>query len=202
MKPNRIKGLADLGNVAEMQVRATIEMKEEKTDKPQWKPTWKDLVFSSVGGILFIGQIVLCFLFYNWAGLNVLLYLGWIILAVAIVLGWRARVSFEEKGEAQEGESWLRTSVVVDSGVYAVVRHPIYLSFMLLILALMLISQHWLSVIFGLPIVVFLYLGMRVEEQSNIKRFGDDYIRYIQGVPRINFVAGIIRLLVRRRNRA
>ena len=172
-------------------------MKGEKTDKPQWKPTWKDLVFSSVGGILFIGQIVLCFLFYNWAGLNVLLYLGWIILAVAIVLGWRARVSFEEKGGAQEGESWLATSVVVDSGIYAVVRHPMYLSFMLLVLALMLISQHRLSVIFGLPIVVFLYLAMRVEEQSNIERFGDDYIRYMDKVPRINFLVGIIRLVRR-----
>ena len=173
-------------------------MKEEKTDKPQWKPTWKDLVFSSIGGILFIGQIVLCFLFYNWAGLNVLLYLAWIILAVAIVLGWRARVSFEEKGGAQEGESWLRTLVVVDSGVYAVVRHPMYLSFMLLILALMLISQHWLSVIFGIPIVVFLYLAMRVEEQSSIKKFGDDYRRYMDRVPRMNFLLGLVRLLSRK----
>ena len=174
-------------------------MKGEKTDKPQWKPTWKDLVFSSVGGILFIGQIVLCFLFYNWAGLNVLLYLGWIILAVAIVLGWRARVSFEERGGAQEGESWLATSVVVDRGIYAVVRHPMYLSFMLLVLALMLISQHRLSVIFGLPIVVFLYLAMRVEEQSNIEKFGDDYIRYMDKVPRVNFVLGSIRLIQRRK---
>jgi protein-S-isoprenylcysteine O-methyltransferase Ste14 len=170
-------------------------MKEERTDKPQWKPTGKDFIFSSIGGILFIGQIVLCFLFYNWAGLNVLLYLGWIILAVAVVLGWRARVSFEEEGGAQEGESWLRTSVVVDSGVYAVVRHPMYLSFMLLVLALMFISQHWLSVIFGLPIMVFLYLGMRVEEQSSINKFGDDYIRYMQKVPRVNFLLGLIRLL-------
>jgi len=173
-------------------------MKEEKTDKPQWKPTWKDLIFSFVGGILFIGQIVLCFLFYNWAGLNVLLYLGWIILAVAVVLGWRARVAFEDEGRAQEGESWLRTLVVVDSGVYAVVRHPMYLSFMLLALALMLISQHWLSVIFGLPPVVFLYLGMRVEEQSNIIKFGDDYMRYMNRVPRMNFLLGLIRLLRRK----
>jgi len=174
-------------------------MKEEKTDKPRWKPTWKDLIFSSIGGILFIGQIVLCFLFYNWAGLNVLLYLGWIILAVAIVLGWRARVAFEKEGRAQEGESWLATAVVVDSGVYAVVRHPMYLSFMLLILALMLISQHRLSVIFGIPIVVLLYLGMRVEEQSNIKKFGDDYMRYMNRVPRMNFLLGLIRLLQRRK---
>jgi protein-S-isoprenylcysteine O-methyltransferase Ste14 len=174
-------------------------VKEEKTDKSQWKPTWKDFIFSSVGGILFIGQIVLCFLFYNWAGLNVLLYLGWIILAVALVLGWRARLAFEDKGGAQEGESWLATAVVVDSGVYAVVRHPMYLSFMLPILALMLISQHWLSVIFGIPIVIFLYLAMRVEEQSNIKKFGDDYIRYMDRVPRMNFLVGGIRLLQRRR---
>jgi protein-S-isoprenylcysteine O-methyltransferase Ste14 len=174
-------------------------MKEEKTDKPQWKPTWKDFIFSSIGGILFIGQIVLCFLFYNWAGLNVLWYLGWIILAVAFVLGWRARVAFEDKGGAQEGESWLATSVVVDRGVYAVVRHPMYLSFMLLILALMLISQHWLSVIFGLPIMVFLYLGMRVEEQSNIKKFSDDYIRYMDRVPRMNLLVGLVRLLRRKR---
>jgi protein-S-isoprenylcysteine O-methyltransferase Ste14 len=172
---------------------------KEKTDKPQWKPTWKDLVFSSIGGILFIGQIVLCFLFYNWAGLNVLLYLGWIILAVAFVLGWRARVAFEEKGRAEEGESWLATSVVVDSGVYAVVRHPMYLSFILLILALMLISQHWLSAVFGIPIVVILYLGMRVEEQSSIKKFGDDYMPYMNRVPRMNFLLGLIRLLQRRR---
>jgi protein-S-isoprenylcysteine O-methyltransferase Ste14 len=176
-------------------------MKEKKTDKPQWKPTWKDLIFSSIGGILFMGQTVLCFLFYNRASLNVLLYLGWTILAVAMVLGWRARVAFEDEGRAQEGESWLATAVVVDSGVYAVVRHPMYLSFMLLIPALMLISQHWLSIIFGLPIVVFLYLAMRVEEQSNINRFGDDYIRYMQRVPRINLVAGIIQMLVRRRNK-
>jgi len=106
-------------------------------------------------------------------------------------------VSFEEKGGAQEGESWLATSVVVDRGIYAVIRHPMYLSFMLLVLALMLISQHWLSVIFGLPIVVFLYLAMRVEEQSNIERFGDDYIRYMDKVPRINFLVGIIRLVRR-----
>jgi len=117
---------------------------------------------------------------------------------VAIVLGWRARVSFEEKGGAQEGESWLRTLVVVDSGVYAVVRHPMYLSFILLILALMLISQHWLSVIFGLPIVVFLYLAMRVEEQSNIKKFGDETMRTMNRVPRMNFLLRLIRLVRRK----
>jgi protein-S-isoprenylcysteine O-methyltransferase Ste14 len=46
--------------------------------------------------------------------------------------------------------------------------------------------------------VIFLYLAMRVEEQSNIKRFGDDYMRYMNRVPRMNFLVGGIRLLRRK----
>jgi len=36
---------------------------------------------------------------------------------------------------------------------------------------------------------------MVLEEQENIKKFGDDYERYLQSVPRANFFAGFIRLL-------
>jgi protein-S-isoprenylcysteine O-methyltransferase Ste14 len=34
---------------------------------------------------------------------------------------------------------------------------------------------------------------MREEEQSNIEKFGDAYKRYMQVVPRANFLLGIIR---------
>jgi protein-S-isoprenylcysteine O-methyltransferase Ste14 len=169
-------------------------MQEERTDKPQWKPTWKDVILSSVGGVSFIGQIVLCFLFYNWLDLDVLLYTGWAILTVGLLLGMMSRRAFEEEGGAREGESWLATTAVVDSGVYAVVRHPMYLSFMLFILALMLISQHWLSPILGAPWIVFLYYAMRGEERANIEKLGEAYKRYMRSVPRMNCVAGIIRL--------
>jgi protein-S-isoprenylcysteine O-methyltransferase Ste14 len=169
----------------------------EKTGKREWKPTWKDVILSSVGGVSFIGQIVLCFLFYNWLDLDVLLYTGWTILAGDLLLGMMSRRAFEKEGRAPEGESWLATTAVVDSGIYAVVRHPIYLSFILLILVLILISQHWLSPILGVPWMVFLYYAMRREEQANIERFGDDYQRYMQKVPRINFLVGIIRLVRR-----
>lgn len=55
-------------------------MKEEKANKPQWKQTWKECILYSILGILFIGQIILCLLFYNWAGLDVLLYLDFLIM--------------------------------------------------------------------------------------------------------------------------
>lgn len=90
-------------------------MNEEKRGKPHWNLALKDIIVMYAEGLSFVGQVILCFLFYNRAGLNSLLYLGWVMLASAIVLGWRARVAFETKGKAQEEESWLCTTAVIQA---------------------------------------------------------------------------------------
>jgi len=167
-------------------------MSKEKTDKPQWKPTRKDIIRSSVLGVMAVSQIILCFLSYNWAGLKILLYAGWIALGVSFVLCWLSAYELKKKGEE---ESHMSTTVLVDTGLYAIIRHPMYLSWMVGILALMPITQHWLSPILGVPVMVSIYLDMQQEEQHNIEKFGDDYRRYMQVVPRMNFVVGVIRLL-------
>jgi len=174
--------------------------KGERIDEEQWKPTCKEIIQDSFLGILFIGQVVLCFLFYNGANLDVLLYIGWAILPVAFfVVGGMARIAFIREGKSPRQESWLKTTVVVDTGIYALVRHPMYLSFMMYPIALMLISQHWLSLIFGTPIIIFFYIGMVTEERSSIDKFGDDYIAYMQRVPRMNVFLGLIRLINQRK---
>jgi protein-S-isoprenylcysteine O-methyltransferase Ste14 len=58
--------------------------------------------------------------------------------------------------------------------------------------------QHWMFVIIGIPGIASLYLISRQEEQRNIGRFGDDYKHYMQKVPRMNLVDGIIRQVRRR----
>lgn len=156
----------------------------------------------SIEGLCFIAQVVLTILFYNSLGLSWLLYLGWAVLVIAAVLGGRARVAFEKEGAAREGESWLRTQTVVTTGVYGVVRHPMYLSFLLTSLSLVLLSQHWLNAVLGVVVMGVLYSDMWREEKSSIKRFGDDYRRYMEQVPRMNLVAGIIRLMRRRKSTA
>jgi protein-S-isoprenylcysteine O-methyltransferase Ste14 len=152
----------------------------------------------STEGVFFLAQVVLCALFYNFLDLRWLLYLGWATLAVAMIFGWRARVAFEAKGGSREGESWLHTRNVVVTGVYAVVRHPMYLSFLLMSLCLVLLSQHWLNAILGAIVMGLFYNDMYREEKSNLERFGDDYQRYMEQVPRMNFVTGAIRLLLKR----
>jgi protein-S-isoprenylcysteine O-methyltransferase Ste14 len=67
---------------------------------------------------------------------------------------------------------------------------------MLLISASILISQHWLSAIAGVLALVWLYTDVipRAEKELLIK-FGDDYRRYMERVPSLNPIIGLIRLL-------
>ena len=76
--------------------------------------------------------------------------------------------------------------------MYAFVRHPEFLGHILIISALVIISQHWISVIVGAILIVLLCLAMIDEEKRNIEKFGDAYMDYMK-VPRINLIAGIIK---------
>jgi protein-S-isoprenylcysteine O-methyltransferase Ste14 len=173
-------------------------MSEQDTNGPRWKLGRGDMILMSIEGIFFLSQVVLCVIFYNSLGLRWPLYLGWAILVAAMVLGWQARVAFQAQGGSHEGDSWLHTRTVVATGIYAVVRHPMYLSFLFMSLSLVLVSQHWLNAVLGVIVMVLLYNDMCREENSSLERFGDDYQRYMERVPRMNLVAGTIRLMQNR----
>ena len=132
-------------------------------------------------------------------GLQILFYVGWLILPVALLFFFSIAIYFRKEGKPGEGKGLMNTTVLVDSGTYAIVRHPQFLGGMLLMSASILISQHWLSAIIGVPIIVWGYSEVVKEEKGLIIKFGDDYKRYMQKVPRTNFVLGIIRLLQRRK---
>lgn len=111
-------------------------------------------------------------------------------------MGWLARVAFQRKGEIPAGQSCVDTTVLVDSGIYAVVRHPMYASWIILSLALVLLSQHWLSVVLSCIATLFLYYDAWREDQSLILKFGQAYKNYMDRVPRANILVGIYRVLV------
>ena len=159
-------------------------------------------VLMLIYSVLMFLPIVLVFLFFNYYGLDLLMYAGWILLAFSIIIILLSGYEFQKKGEVPEGKHLVYTTVLVDSGIYAVVRHPQYLGFILLVLALVLMSQHWLSMISGVIGSVLFYVDVtRGEEQENTRKFGDDYRCYMEEVPRMNFVVGIIKLLRRRKRK-
>lgn len=148
-----------------------------------------------VASILLILAYLLLWFLDNPAGIEELRYGGWIIFVVGLVLIFLPMFVFRSKGKVKKGNDWTETSVLVDTGIYSVVRHPLYLGWLLMYIAIILWSQHWLIVLIGITGMVSLYLISRQEDQRLIEKFGDDYKRYIQNVPRMNLLVGIIRLV-------
>ena len=151
------------------------------------------------GALLIIAYLFLWFL-DNPAGIEELRYAGWIILAVGLVLIFLPKFAFRSKGNVKKEKDWTETSVLVDTGIYSVVRHPLYLGWLLMYLAIIFWSQHWLTIIIGVIGMICVYLISRQEDQRLVEKFGDDYKDYMQKVPRMNFFSGIIQL-VRHRKR-
>jgi len=135
---------------------------------------------------------------YNYYALDGLVYAGWILLAFSVFLIFVAGGEFRKKGGVPQGKHLVHTTVVVDSGVYAVVRHPQYLGFLLCVLALVLMSQHWVSVVTSAVGSALFYRDVLREEQMSLTKFGDAYQRYMDRVPRMNILQGTITLLKER----
>ena len=137
-------------------------------------------------------------IFGPYLGYKFPLYVGWIVSAVSLPFWFSTLIYFPKEGRHQEGKRFVDTTVLVDSGLYGVVRHPQFLGCIMLMFASILVSQHWLSVIIGIPISVWLYMEIPKEEKGLQIRFGDDYKRYMEKVPKLNPLVGVIRLLRRR----
>lgn len=145
-----------------------------------------------------VGQIVLAIVLYNGQATADIINLGWVILWVSAVFGWLPIFTFKKWGGVAKGKSYIETSVLVERGVYAIVRHPQYLAGILIGLALPLISQHWLVAIPGVVVICITYLDTFEEEKESIEKFGDAYRGYMRRVPRLNFLLGMTRLAWRK----
>jgi protein-S-isoprenylcysteine O-methyltransferase Ste14 len=156
-------------------------------------------LLSSVAGVLTVAQIVLAF-FFRRPGSEALEWAGWICLWISAIFGMLPVITFRRSGGVPKGESYMKTTVLVDTGIYAIVRHPQGGTAWLLInLGIMLIAQHWSSVVLGLVSLVLVYADAFKADQYCIEKFGDAHRQYMERVPRVNFVAGIMRLLRRRK---
>ena len=104
-------------------------------------------------------------------------------------------------GQIREGKTFLDTQVVVDAGLYSIVRHPQYLGYIFLVISFMLRAQYWLTTFFGTGALLFFYLHILQEEAYCLAKFGDQYRAYMQRVPRLNMIVGTAHWLNERRKR-
>ncbi len=97
-----------------------------------------------------------------------------VLLGVSGYLAWSShRIIF---GETR------REPHVVRDGVFSVVRHPMYLSEILLYLGLLLLSVSLIAAGVWLAAIGFLHAIARSEERLLAARFGDEYAAYTRDV--------------------
>lgn len=151
-----------------------------------------------IPSILTIAQVIFAF-YLHGPDSDAWELAGWICLWTAGIFGTLPIFIFRKKGQVPKGESYIKTTVLVDSSLYAIVRHPQNGTAWLLInFGLILITRHWTSLVLGLLSMVLVYADTFKEDQRCLEKFGEEYQRYMERVPRVNPLVGVIRWVLRR----
>ena len=147
-------------------------------------------------------SLILCwllfvFFFHNSASIllficgNITLFTGMGIIILAIR-------TLRKKGQLQNANDFTATTSLVTNGIYSVVRHPLYLGWLLTYPAAMLVSQHWLVIIFGFIGIAGMVRIAAMADRKLLEKFGSAYEQYVEEVPRLNVILGFARKLTRK----
>ncbi|MFP4395804.1 MAG: methyltransferase family protein [Anaerolineales bacterium] len=152
------------------------------------------------GGLSFLiagVTLLLCWLmfvlFFHKPTSQVLFALGNVTVGTGVLLILLAMRTLRKRGRLEDQGDFTETTVVVKQGVYSVVRHPLYLGWLLGYPAAMLVSQHWLVVIVGLMGMMSMIQIIRRADGELIAKFGPEYEDYMREVPQLNIILGMAR---------
>lgn len=107
---------------------------------------------------------------------------SWVLLLASAFLAIRGFATLRERGRpAGSVES---TSVLVTSGVYRYIRHPLYASLLCLGWGVFLKSPTIPSTFLVAGASIFLFLTAQAEERENLTRFGTAYADYMRTTKR------------------
>lgn len=132
-------------------------------------------------------------LFFHKPTSQVLFALGNVTVGTGVLLILLAMRTLRKRGRLEDQGDFTETTVVVKQGVYSVVRHPLYLGWLLGYPAAMLVSQHWLVVIVGLMGMMSMIQIIRRADGELIAKFGPEYEDYMREVPQLNIILGMAR---------
>ena len=115
---------------------------------------------------------------------------------IALAMG-----ALRARGRPEAGKDFAASTVLVKRGIYSVVRHPLYLGWLLMYPAAMLVSQHWPVILLGAAGAGSMLAICREADRELAGKFGASYAEYMREVPQLNLVAGIARKAARRKER-
>ncbi len=104
--------------------------------------------------------------------------ISWILLILSAYIVADGYLTLKRKGKPDS--NFENTSVLVKSGLYGYIRHPLYLSIFLFGTGVMLKQPGMLQLILGAVNLIAVYFTARIEEKEMIARFGEEYKEYMK----------------------
>lgn len=170
----------------EMFIRAPLnkKRKQEKMSERRYTNQEKTLL-----GLLAIGMMLVPIIYaatdwLDFANYTLPAWAGWlgvVLIGAAIFVFWRAH--------ADLGLNWSPTLEIrekhelITRGIYGQIRHPMYASQWLWVIAQPLLLQNWVAGFINLLVFIpFYILRVRAEERLMLEQFGDQYRSYMQKV--------------------
>jgi protein-S-isoprenylcysteine O-methyltransferase Ste14 len=102
---------------------------------------------------------------------------SWFLLIFSLYVAITGFLLLRKKGKPDR--NFENTSLLVKSGIYGYIRHPLYLSIFLLGTGIMLKDPAPPQLILGAVNLIAVYITALIEEKEMITRFGDEYRVYM-----------------------
>ena len=169
--------------IAEMVIRAPISKKQRKEAKSEQRVSTQE---KTLLGILFLGMFFVPLIYsttswLDFANYSLPVWAGWLgaaLMVCALAIFWRAH--------ADLGLNWSPTleirkeHTLIKNGIFGYIRHPMYASQWVWVIAQPLLLQNWIAGFLNLLIFIpFYVLRVRAEEQMMLDTFGDEYRKYM-----------------------
>lgn len=104
--------------------------------------------------------------------------ISWLLLFASICPGIAGYLALHKKGRPEDNHIE-RTTILVKSGIFKYIRHPLYCSLILFGTGVMLKDPGTIQIILGAVNLLAIYLTARIEESEMIKKFGPEYKQYM-----------------------
>jgi protein-S-isoprenylcysteine O-methyltransferase Ste14 len=104
--------------------------------------------------------------------------ISWILLILSAYFGLAGFFLLKRKGKSSQ--SFENTTVLVKSGVYSLIRHPLYFSLFLLGTGVLMKDPAPLALALGGINLVAVWLTSMTEEKEMVDRFGEPYKEYMK----------------------
>jgi len=107
----------------------------------------------------------------------------WYLRIAVLVPLFLTACFFAQKAHNKVFREERKEPIVINTDVFAIIRHPMYFGSILLYLCFVILSFSLVATVIFIMVIIFYYYICRYEEKLLIEKFGNQYLEYMKKVP-------------------